>query len=160
MANDVVDHGRRKFLTATTVVVGGAGALAAAVPFIKSWEPSARAKNAGAPVMAAGGNNAYGFNAADIRGFPTGAVSLTGGGAVGRLWSCGDAGRLSAALLSITSQPRAALRSEVRAHFDHALSFDAVGRKLGETYEHLWNRDSSLSGAERLPRADSRPTPA
>ena len=52
MANDVVDHGRRRFLTATTAVVGGAGALCAAIPFIKSWEPSARAKNAGAPVLA------------------------------------------------------------------------------------------------------------
>jgi hypothetical protein len=34
-----------------------------------------------APVTAAGPNNAYGFNAKDISGFPTGAVSLTGGGA-------------------------------------------------------------------------------
>jgi ubiquinol-cytochrome c reductase iron-sulfur subunit len=62
MANDVVDHGvvdrgvadpgRRRFLTATTAVVGGAGALVAIVPFVKSWEPSERAKNAGAPVLA------------------------------------------------------------------------------------------------------------
>ncbi|HJW06406.1 MAG TPA: ubiquinol-cytochrome c reductase iron-sulfur subunit [Rhodanobacter sp.] len=50
MANEVVDHGRRRFLTATTSVVGGIGIVAAAVPFIKSWEPSARAKAAGAPV--------------------------------------------------------------------------------------------------------------
>jgi len=52
MANEGVDHGRRRFLTATTAVVGGAGALCAAVPFIKTWEPSARAKSAGAPVLA------------------------------------------------------------------------------------------------------------
>lgn len=52
MANDDVNRGRRRFLTATTAVVGGAGVIAAAVPFIKSWEPSARAKSAGAPVMA------------------------------------------------------------------------------------------------------------
>lgn len=52
MANEGVDHGRRRFLTATTAVVGGAGVVAAAVPFIKSWEPSARAKSAGAPVLA------------------------------------------------------------------------------------------------------------
>jgi ubiquinol-cytochrome c reductase iron-sulfur subunit len=50
MANEVVDHGRRRFLTATTAVVGGAGIVAAVVPFIKSWEPSERAKAAGAPV--------------------------------------------------------------------------------------------------------------
>jgi ubiquinol-cytochrome c reductase iron-sulfur subunit len=50
MANEVVDHGRRRFLTATTAVVGGIGIVSAAVPFIKSWEPSARARAAGAPV--------------------------------------------------------------------------------------------------------------
>jgi ubiquinol-cytochrome c reductase iron-sulfur subunit len=52
MANDGVDKGRRRFLTATTAVVGGAGVVIAAVPFIKSWQPSARAKTAGAPVEA------------------------------------------------------------------------------------------------------------
>jgi ubiquinol-cytochrome c reductase iron-sulfur subunit len=52
MANEVVDHGRRRFLTITTAVVGGVGVVAVAVPFIKSWEPSARAKAAGAPVTA------------------------------------------------------------------------------------------------------------
>lgn len=52
MANESVDQGRRRFLTATTAVVGGAGVLCAAVPFIKSWQPSARARSAGAPVMA------------------------------------------------------------------------------------------------------------
>lgn len=53
MANDaVVDKGRRRFLTATTAVVGGAGVVLAAIPFVKSWEPSAQAKAAGAPVLA------------------------------------------------------------------------------------------------------------
>ena len=52
MANDGVDTGRRRFLTATTAVVGGAGIVVAAVPFIKSWLPSARAQTAGAPVEA------------------------------------------------------------------------------------------------------------
>ena len=60
MANEAVidpvaggepDHlGRRRFLTATTVAVGAIGAGFAAVPFIKSWNPSARAQLAGAPV--------------------------------------------------------------------------------------------------------------
>lgn len=36
MANDGVDMGRRKFLTATTSVVGGAGIVLAAIPFIQS----------------------------------------------------------------------------------------------------------------------------
>jgi ubiquinol-cytochrome c reductase iron-sulfur subunit len=47
-----VNQGRRRFLTATTAVVGAVGAATAAVPFIKSWNPSARAKLAGAPVTA------------------------------------------------------------------------------------------------------------
>src|SRR5688500_14090044 len=47
-----VNQGRRRFLTATTAVVGAVGAGFAAVPFIKSWNPSTRAKLAGAPVTA------------------------------------------------------------------------------------------------------------
>lgn len=47
MSNAPVDSGRRRFLTAATAVVGGAGAVAVAVPFIKSWNPSAKAKAAG-----------------------------------------------------------------------------------------------------------------
>jgi ubiquinol-cytochrome c reductase iron-sulfur subunit len=50
MSNAPVDNGRRRFLTAATAVVGGAGAVAVAVPFIRSWNPSAKAKAAGAPV--------------------------------------------------------------------------------------------------------------
>ena len=50
MANEDVNTGRRRFLTATTAVVGAVGAGFAAVPFIKSWSPSARARFAGAPV--------------------------------------------------------------------------------------------------------------
>ncbi|GGA83289.1 ubiquinol-cytochrome c reductase iron-sulfur subunit [Neiella marina] len=50
MSNAPVDSGRRRFLTATTAVVGGAGCAFAAVPFIASWNPSAKAKAAGAPV--------------------------------------------------------------------------------------------------------------
>jgi len=50
MANDEVHSGRRRFLTATTAVVGAIGVGAATVPFISSWKPSARAQNAGAPV--------------------------------------------------------------------------------------------------------------
>ena len=56
MANDGVnapaDLGRRRFLTATTSVVGVVGAGFVAAAFVKSWNPSARAKLAGAPVTA------------------------------------------------------------------------------------------------------------
>jgi ubiquinol-cytochrome c reductase iron-sulfur subunit len=50
MAIEEVNTGRRRFLTATTAVVGAVGVGFAAVPFIKSWSPSARARFAGAPV--------------------------------------------------------------------------------------------------------------
>src|SRR5690625_8004678 len=52
MSQDGVNRGRRRFLTAATSVVGAAGAVAAAVPFVGSWNPSARARAAGAPVRA------------------------------------------------------------------------------------------------------------
>jgi len=47
---EVVNEGRRKFLTAATSVVGAAGAVGFMVPFVGSWNPSAKAKAAGAPV--------------------------------------------------------------------------------------------------------------
>ena len=52
MSSDVVNSGRRRFLTAATSAVGVAGAVGIAVPFVGSWNPSAKAKAAGAPVKA------------------------------------------------------------------------------------------------------------
>ncbi|MBB3169138.1 ubiquinol-cytochrome c reductase iron-sulfur subunit [Simiduia aestuariiviva] len=52
MSNDGVNEGRRRFLTAATSVVGAVGAVGVAVPFVGSWNPSAKAKAAGAPVRA------------------------------------------------------------------------------------------------------------
>ena len=50
MSNDGVNTGRRRFLVVATSVVGAAGAAGAAIPFLGSWAPSAKAKAAGAPV--------------------------------------------------------------------------------------------------------------
>ncbi|MGY6519817.1 MAG: ubiquinol-cytochrome c reductase iron-sulfur subunit [Lysobacteraceae bacterium] len=50
MATQEVNTGRRRLLTASTAVVGAVGVVGLAVPFIRSWEPSARAQVAGAPV--------------------------------------------------------------------------------------------------------------
>lgn len=50
MANQGVNPGRRRFLTATTAVVGGAGVATSAIPFVSTFQPSARAQVAGAPV--------------------------------------------------------------------------------------------------------------
>lgn len=49
---EAVDIRRRHFLVEATVVVGAAGLVATAVPFVLSMEPSARAQAAGAPVDA------------------------------------------------------------------------------------------------------------
>src|ERR1700736_6906029 len=48
--NDQVDLGRRRLLTAATVGTGAIGVAFAAVPFLASWQPSARGKALGAPV--------------------------------------------------------------------------------------------------------------
>ena len=52
MSNQGVNKGRRQFLTAATSVVGAAGVVGVAVPFVASWNPSAKARAAGAPVKA------------------------------------------------------------------------------------------------------------
>jgi len=51
MPTDGVNKNRRRFLVATTSVVGAVGAGFAAVPFINSWKPSAKAQAVGAPVQ-------------------------------------------------------------------------------------------------------------
>lgn len=50
MTTDNVNTSRRRFLIGATSAVGGAGAVGIAVPFVASWQPSAKAKAAGAPV--------------------------------------------------------------------------------------------------------------
>jgi ubiquinol-cytochrome c reductase iron-sulfur subunit len=50
MDNTNVDNSRRRFLTAAATVVGGAGTVAAAVPFIATMTPSEKTKAIGAPV--------------------------------------------------------------------------------------------------------------
>jgi len=52
MTDDGVDTRRRRFLTAATSAVGVAGVVGVAVPFVGSWNPSAKAEAAGAPVRA------------------------------------------------------------------------------------------------------------
>ena len=47
---DDVDRNRRHFLAVATAVTGGAGIVMAAIPFLSSLKPSARAEALGAPV--------------------------------------------------------------------------------------------------------------
>lgn len=51
MPIDGVNNGRRRFLIATTSVVGVTGVGIAAIPFLESWKPSAKAQAIGAPVQ-------------------------------------------------------------------------------------------------------------
>jgi len=51
MSTDGVNKSRRRLIGATAAV-GAVGAVFVAVPFVKSWNPSAKAKAAGAPVTA------------------------------------------------------------------------------------------------------------
>ncbi len=50
MSDETIDKDRRLLLTAAATVVGGAGAVATAVPFVKTFIPSAKARAVGAPV--------------------------------------------------------------------------------------------------------------
>ena len=52
MSADAVDTSKRRFLTAATTVVGAVGTAYLLVPFISAWNPSAKARAAGAPVEA------------------------------------------------------------------------------------------------------------
>ena len=61
--------------------------------------------------------------------------ALTGNGRIGRLWPCGDAPALAAALVdAAASRPSP---QQVRAHFDETLSFQAVGRLWAEAYARV-----------------------
>ena len=51
MSNEGVNT-RRRVLVGASLVVGGFGTVAALTPFVSSWNPSAKAKAAGAPVKA------------------------------------------------------------------------------------------------------------
>ena len=45
-----INKQRRYFLIGATAAVGGVGVVGAAVPFVASWQPSAKARALGAPV--------------------------------------------------------------------------------------------------------------
>jgi len=50
VTDDSTNAGRRRFLAGSTAAAGTAGVVVAAAPFIGSWNPSAKARAAGAPV--------------------------------------------------------------------------------------------------------------
>lgn len=52
MVDNGINKGRRRFLVGATTVVGAVGVVGVAVPFVAAWQPSAKARAAGAPVQA------------------------------------------------------------------------------------------------------------
>ena len=50
MNDGTVNKSRRRFFIASTSLVGAVGGVGAAVPFVGSWNPSAKALAAGAPI--------------------------------------------------------------------------------------------------------------
>jgi glycosyltransferase involved in cell wall biosynthesis len=66
--------------------------------------------------------------------------SLTGAGAVGKLWPCDDPQALGEALRSMAARADSETRCAVRAHFERELSFDALGRRLGAMYQDVLRR--------------------
>ncbi|MFT5794504.1 MAG: ubiquinol-cytochrome c reductase iron-sulfur subunit, partial [Saprospiraceae bacterium] len=50
MSDEGINSKRRNFLIGATSVVGSAGVVGVAIPFVGSWNPSARALAAGAPI--------------------------------------------------------------------------------------------------------------
>ncbi|MBV9724766.1 MAG: glycosyltransferase family 4 protein [Gammaproteobacteria bacterium] len=69
--------------------------------------------------------------------------SLTAGGAVGRLWPCGDARALGEALVWIAPRADAGMRAAVRAHFEREISPEALRTKLAHMYFEVAARKRS-----------------
>jgi glycosyltransferase involved in cell wall biosynthesis len=74
--------------------------------------------------------------------------ALTGRGAVGALWPCGDAPALAAALQKVAVHRGAATRAAVRGHFERELSSAALGAKLAAMYADVTERGRSTPKAE------------
>jgi len=79
--------------------------------------------------------------------------SLTGSGAVGQLWPCGDPRGLADALRSVAARADSATPAAVRAHFERELSFAALGAKLAALYQDTLERKRGHCGfGDLLPK--------
>ena len=73
--------------------------------------------------------------------------ALTGNGAVGALWPCGDSAALGVAVQAAAASLGPVSRARVRAHFDAHLSHNALGLKLTAAYRELLNGQARAVGA-------------
>lgn len=62
---------------------------------------------------------------------------LTGQGHVGRLWPTGNAEACASAILALARSTTPKVRDEVRAHFERALTWPAIGRQARSAYDAL-----------------------
>jgi glycosyltransferase involved in cell wall biosynthesis len=81
--------------------------------------------------------------------------SLTGAGAVGKLWACDDPSALYAAIRTVGARTDPETRAAVRAHFDRELSFDSLGRKIAAMYQDVLERRRT-GAASMVPRPVNR----
>ena len=82
---------------------------------------------------------------------------LTGDGAVGAVWTAGDAADCARALVDAGRRDLEAERARLAAHFARALSWPAVGRRALEIYEAVLTNVRGGSGGSE--RGRSRPDP-
>jgi glycosyltransferase involved in cell wall biosynthesis len=71
--------------------------------------------------------------------------SLSGDGAVGQLWPCGDAAALARALVAEWRRNSPLERQRVRAYFEQSASSAALGRALLQAYTALVARQRAGS---------------
>ena len=81
--------------------------------------------------------------------------SLTGAGAVGMLWPCGDPRALCDAIRSIAARVDFEMRAAVRAHFDLELSSHSLGLKLAAMYGDVLERKRRAAISMRRPEGNT-----
>lgn len=122
---------RRRFLVTATSVVGGAGAAATAVPFLAYWQPSARARAAGAPVEVEAGKLEPGQQVTvEWRGKPAW-VLRRGPEILDRLATLTDSGVLRDPLAKVESQQPAYITGPLRSLKEEYLVVIAICTHLG-----------------------------
>jgi ubiquinol-cytochrome c reductase iron-sulfur subunit len=122
---------RRRFLIGAASAVGGVGAAFTAVPFLAYWQPSARAKAAGAPVEVDVSKLGPGQQiTVEWRGKPIWVLRRTAA-MIGRLKGLTDAGILRDPLAKVETQQPAYIDGPLRSTREQYLVVIAICTHLG-----------------------------
>lgn len=136
MSNDGVNVQRRRFLTVSTSVVGAAGVVGVAVPFVGSWNPSAKARAAGAPVKVNISKiEEDAFVTAEWRGFPVFIVRRSKQ-SLENLEKLADSLRDPASDAAESKQPAYA-KNDYRSTKPEIMVFKAICTHLGCVPQHI-----------------------